>query len=337
MNNTIKILMQKGYLSESDFGNNKNYLNKLFSKFFENIGRALLVLFVFLFFVASVASLITVTMPILVIVSFFWLKKSPKHFFPPIVLTSTLLVSIGIYSDYVNIDTSIYFLIAFILHNIYCFFFKNLHMQKIYLPVFYTFLLMLPMEDFISYSNYLLIVSIINFIFIILLIIKEEHLRKFNLKSMYLPFLVESLFLALGISLWYEWLNIMNIFYEGEKGIGFTRGNTLLYILGNAYILYLLKKQNLIKINTLIINILLAFISIQIPFVSFALFLFNLSLYREWFLLSKLSLGLIVISLFLLYHSISTSFIIKSISTFVLGLIMIGTFIYMKRKGVNND
>lgn len=336
MNNTIKILVEKGYLSESDFVKNKNYLHKLFSKFFENIGRVLLALFIFLFFVASVAELIKIIMPILVILSFFWLKQYPKNFFSPVVFTSSVLVTMGIYFDY-NIDTSVYFLLAFILHNLYCFFFKNIYMQKIYLYVFYTFLLIFPIKNFISYSNYLLIISIINFIFVILLIIKEEHLRKINLKAMYLHFLVESLFLAFGISLWYEWLNIINIFYEAERGIGFSSGNTMLYLLGNAYILYLLKKEKLIKTNTLIINILLALISIQIPFVSFALFLFNFSLYREWFLLSKLSLGLIVISLFLLYHSISTNFIIKSISTFALGLIMIGSYIYLKRKGVNND
>lgn len=337
MNNTIKILVEKGYLSESDFVKNKNYFHKLFSKFFENIGRILLVLFIFLFFVASVSELVKIIMPILVILSFLWLKQYPKNFFPPIVLTSTLLVSIGIYSDYTNIDTSVYLLLVFILHNLYCFFSKNIYMQKIYLSVFYTFLLIFPIKDFISYRNYLLIISIINFIFVILLIVKEEHLRKFNLKAIYLHFLAESLFLAFGISLWYEWLNIMNIFYEAERGIGFSSGNTMLYLLGNAYIIYLLKKQNLIKMNTLIINILLALISIQIPFVSFVLFLFNLSLYREWFLLSKFSLALIVMSLFLLYHSISTSFVIKSISTFALGLIMIGSYIYLKRKGVNND
>jgi len=143
MNNTIKILVEKGYLSESDFVKNKNYLHKLFSKFFENIGRVLLALFIFLFFVASVAELIKIIMPILVILSFFWLKQYPKNFFSPVVFTSSVLVTMGIYFDY-NIDTSVYFLLVFILHNLYCFFFKNIYMQKIYLSVFYTFLLIFP-------------------------------------------------------------------------------------------------------------------------------------------------------------------------------------------------
>ncbi len=337
MNSTIRTLIEKGYLSENDLGNNKNYLNKLFSKFVENIGKGILIFLIFLFLASSVISMYEVSIPTLAIFSFFWVKKHPKNFFPPVVFTSSLLVTMGIYSDMLKIDTAIYFIFGFILHNIYCFILKNPHMQKIYLPVFYSFLLILPLKEIVSYGNYLLIISILNFLFIIFLLYKEKYLRKISLKSLYLPFLAESLVLGLGISLWYEWLNIMNIFYEAEKGIGFTKGNTVLYLLGNIYILYLLKKEKLIKTNTLIINIAFALISIQIPFVSFALFLFNLSLYREWFLLSKLSLGLIVVSLFLLYHSISTSFIIKSISTFALGLIMTGSYIYMKRKGVNND
>ncbi len=208
-------------------------------------------------------------------------------------------------------------------------------MQKLYLIVFYTFLLIFPSKDLISYEEYLLLTSLINFGFIITLILKESSLRK-KMEN-YLTFLVEGLLLAFGVSLWYEWLNISNIFFDKSSKSLFMQGNTALYLIGSILILILLKREKLIKTSTLIINIVLALISFHIPFISFALFLFNLSLYREWFWLSKVSLGLIVICLFLLYHSFSASFVVKSISTFALGLIMLGTYVFIKRKGGKNE
>lgn len=335
MNNIVRTLIEKEYLSEDDIKKNKNYLSIMFSKVFENIGKGILIFFILLFLIVSIFFTAEVSMPIIAIASLFWLKKSPKNFFPPIILTSSILISLGIYSDKFDFsfNTVPYFIIGFILHNIYCFVLTNSHMQKLYLMVFYTFLLVFTIEDVISYGNYLLMISIVNFIFIIILLFKEDKLRKNIFRENYLIFLIESLTIGFGISIWYEWLNITNIFYEADRGMDFTRGNIILYIVGSVYIIYILRKEKLVKKNIVIINTILALMSIRIPFISFALFLFNLSLYREWFLLNKMSLGLVVMSLFLLYHRISTTFVIKSVSTFSLGILMLVSYVYIKRKG----
>lgn len=337
MNIMFKTLIEKEYLSKEDIRKNKNYMSITFSKIMENLGKSFVIFFAFLFLMFFIVLSARFSMPTIAILSFIWLVKDSKSYFPPILLTSSLLITIGLYADGSNfyLDESWYFIVAFALHNIYCFVFKNIHMQKLYPIVFYTFLLIFPIKDLIFYEEYLLLISIVNFIFIILLILKERVLRRKT--QNYLAYLVEGLLLGLGISVWYEWLNMSDIFFDKSNRSIFMQGNTAIYLIGSVLILFLLKKEKLIKTNTFIINIVLALISFQIPFISFALFLFNCSLYREWFWLSRVSLGLIVLCLFLLYHSFSASFAVKSISTFAMGLIMLVTYIYIKRKGDKNE